>query len=154
MRGHKVGSAAPVLPPAACSAPASSQWDGCRKGVSLGPDGCLGDVSSWGCLLNCFSFLLLAVTPLFPSRSRAMLALGAFLERQDQELLRGKSDTKAPEERRARKVCWQVQRGSAPVLWGSSACPSWVWGAQERGLPPAGDLRLQELQKTLRIGKS
>lgn len=83
-----------------------------------------------------------------------MLALGAFLEHPDQELLRGKLEAKAPEERRARKVCWQVQRGSNPVPWGSSASPSWVWGAQEQGLPPAGDFGLQELQKMLRIGKS
>lgn len=46
--------------------------------------------------------------------TREMLALGAFLERQDQELLWGKLEAKAPEERRARKVCWA--RSVSPAL--------------------------------------
>lgn len=59
--------------------------------------------------------------------TRGMLALGAFLECQDQELLRGKSDTKAPEERRARKVCWA--RSVSPALQDLQE-PEGGWAAQ------------------------
>lgn len=43
-----------------------------------------------------------------------MLAQGAFLEHQDQELLQGNVEDKAIKERRDTKVCWQVHREGLP----------------------------------------
>lgn len=78
---------------------------------------------------NCYSFFLSPVTPLSPSLSRVMLAPGAFLECLAQELLRGKLEKKAIKERRAKKVCWQVQRGAASAHQAPGIPAGWPLGA-------------------------
>lgn len=107
---------------------------------------------------NCYCFFLFfVVTPVSPSLSRVTLAPGAFLERLARELLQEKLEKKAIKERRAKKVCWQVQRGAASAHQAPSIPPGWQLGAGCRrggSPPPAGNLGLQELLKILEIGKS
>lgn len=83
-----------------------------------------------------------------------MLAPGAFLECLARELLQGKLEKKAIKERRAKKVCWQVQSGAASAHQALSIPAGWVLGAEERGSPLVGNLGLQEPQRILGISKS
>lgn len=65
-----------------------------------------------------------------------MLAPGAFLEFLVQELPRGKSEGKARRERRAGKVCWQVQLGPGCLTLQVPSVPKgWVMGAKEGAHP-------------------
>lgn len=81
-----------------------------------------------------------------------MLAPGAFLEFPVQELPWGKQEGKARRERRAEKVCWQVQLGLGYL---TLQCPQRLGDKCQGGdAPLVGNLGLWELQKILGIVKS
>lgn len=84
-----------------------------------------------------------------------MLVPGAFLEFLGQELPRGKLEGKGRRERRAQKVCWQVQLGLGCLTLQCPVSPKaggWVPNSLgSPGSPPVGNLWLWELQKTLGI---